>query len=182
MRGGIRAWEGHLAGGVPQTGMTWFPRTTQPEELVALAWVLEEGTRRFYSVVAKVLVDRGVAAIFRGIAKEERKHQRIIADLHERLFVTFGSGSFPHSVLDTDELEQVMEGGMRIEEAIEWARQGSPVEVLQLAVSLETGAYDLSLEMARQMTDESAARVFSRIAREEKDHLKRLSDQLDKSH
>ena len=49
MSGGINAWEGLKAEGVPESGMAYFSDSDRLEELAALAWMLEEGSRRFYA-------------------------------------------------------------------------------------------------------------------------------------
>ena len=48
MQGGINAWKGLVAEGAPESGMAYFSPATKPEELIALAWLLEDGSRNFY--------------------------------------------------------------------------------------------------------------------------------------
>jgi hypothetical protein len=54
MEGGFRAWEGLIAEGAPEAGMAYFTAGGGPEEFIALAWVLEEGSRSFTGVPALV--------------------------------------------------------------------------------------------------------------------------------
>ena len=51
MQGGMRAWEGGVAEGAPEAGTAYFAAAGKPEEFIALAWMLEEGSRRFYAAV-----------------------------------------------------------------------------------------------------------------------------------
>mgnify|MGYP000541343773 CR=1 FL=1 len=55
-----------------------------------------------------------------------------------------------------------------------------PVDVLQLAISLEVQAYDLYSRMAQKSNDESSKALFLKIVNEEKGHIALLSKELDK--
>ena len=72
-----------------------------------------------------------------------------------------------------------MEGGIRVSEALSWARGKGLRETLELAISLEINSYDLYLKMENRMEDKDARRVFARIAQEEKNHLSKLTSLLD---
>ena len=48
MEGGIHAWNGLRATGAPDAGMAYLEPAKRPEELIALAWMLEEGSSKFY--------------------------------------------------------------------------------------------------------------------------------------
>jgi len=54
------------------------------------------------------------------------------------------------------------------------------VEILELAISLETNSYDLYIKMERQIEDKNSKQVFVLLSREEKEHLARLAALLDK--
>jgi hypothetical protein len=51
MQGGINAWKGLVARGAPESGMAYFSPATKPEELIALAWLLGDGSRKFYDAM-----------------------------------------------------------------------------------------------------------------------------------
>jgi hypothetical protein len=53
MEGGIHAWKGLRATGAPDAGMAYFDPAKKPEELIALAWMLEEGSCKFYLEMGK---------------------------------------------------------------------------------------------------------------------------------
>ncbi len=57
MEGGIRAWQGMVAHGIPEAGMAYFSPAANAEELVGLAWSLEEGSKIFYQGVAEHFAD-----------------------------------------------------------------------------------------------------------------------------
>jgi len=69
---------------------------------------------------------------------------------------------------------------MRISKAMEWLKgKGSDV-ALELAISLEANAYDLSVKMSRRMEDEKSRNVFHVLAAEEKIHLEKLGKLLER--
>ena len=53
MEGGLRAWQGMVAHGPPEAGMAFFSPAADAEEIVGLAWALEEGSKLFYQGVAE---------------------------------------------------------------------------------------------------------------------------------
>jgi hypothetical protein len=53
MEGGIHAWKGLRASGPPDAGMAYFDPAKKAEELIALAWMLEEGSCKFCGKMGK---------------------------------------------------------------------------------------------------------------------------------
>ena len=174
--GGIRAWEGLVAEGVPEAGMAYFDAAVKPEEFIALAWILEEGSRRFYSEIPGLISDEETGNLFRDLVTAEEHHKSSLDNLYQA-FTGKGPGSeFPGSVIQIEGSGDMMEGGMRISEALKWAEGKSPEAILELAMSLETNSYDLYIKMRRRMKDDNSQQVFDRIAGEEKNHLERLAE------
>lgn len=181
MEGGIHAWKGLVAEGAPDSGMAYFSPATKPEELMALAWFLEDGSRKFYSELARMLKDQEAKDLYSLLTKAEERHQTSLLKLHEQFSGKVSDPGFPESILPPGkEGGDVMEGGMRVSEALEWAKRKKIVEVLELSLSLETNAYDLYLKMERQMKDEHSAQVFHLLSTEEKQHLERISTLLER--
>jgi len=180
MEGGIRAWEGLVAEGPPEAGMVYFPDTAGAEELIRLAWALEEGSRRFYSELAGLLSDEEGIGIFRHLTAAEEHHKDSLMDLLHNIAGAGSAVDFPESLADSDEAGDVMEGGMRISRALQWA-QGKPLgRVLELAMSLETNSYDLYIKMYRKIGDPRSRNVFGLLAGEEKLHLEKLAALLER--
>ena len=74
MGGGINAWKGLVAEGAPQSGMAHFSPATKPEELIALAWLLEDGSRKFYSELVSTLTDKEAIDLYwETLTPKERK-------------------------------------------------------------------------------------------------------------
>jgi rubrerythrin len=180
MEGGINAWQGLVAEGTPQSGMAYFSPATKPEEWMALAWILEDGSRKFYAELPFLLKDDEAANLYGQLSEAEEHHKAALLHLYnENLDKTSGL-EFPWGLMSDGRQDDVMEGGMRVGEALQWAKGKKTTDVLELSLSLETNAYDLYLTMERRMGEKRAAQVFRLLAGEEKQHLERLSLLLEK--
>jgi rubrerythrin len=180
MEGGIRAWKGLVAEGAPQSGMAYFSPVTKPEELIALAWLLEDGSRKFYSELVATLIDKEAKDLYHQLAKAEEQHQVSLLKLYEEFSGKVPDHRFPDSVIPPGKEGVVMEGGMLVVEALQWAKGKRTTDILELSLSLETNSYDLYLKMERQMKDQRSAHVFNVLSGEEKQHLELLSSMLEK--
>jgi rubrerythrin len=180
MEGGINAWKGLKAEGAPQSGMAHFSPATKPEELIALAWLLEDGSRKFYSGLVSTLMDKEAKDLYLQLATAEESHQASLLKLYEEFSGKGSDPGFPGSVIQLGKEGDVMEGGMVVDEALQWAKGKRTTDILDLSLSLETNAYDLYLKMEHQTKDQRSAQVFNVLSREEKQHLERLSSLLEK--
>jgi rubrerythrin len=180
MQGGIHAWKGLVAEGAPESGMAYFSPATKPEELIALAWLLEDGSRKFYSELASGMKDQEAKNLFKDLFAAEERHQASLLKLYKELSGLTSTSGFPGSVISLEKEGDVMEGGLRLSEVLPWAKGKSVIEILELSVSSETNAYDLYVKMERQMKDQRSAQVFHVLSGEEKQHLERLSSLLER--
>ena len=178
MRGGVKEWEGLIAEGAPESDLTWFAAAGSPEEYLALAWYLEEGTRQFYARLSEELRDREAAALFRELAFAEVRHKEMLVALYEGFAGKPAGGGFPEGVTERP-AEQYMEGGMRVKEALEWIRGRQVRDILELAIGLEAIAYDRYLILRRELGDENSRRVFEILSDEERRHLQKLTRLFD---
>ena len=180
MQGGIHAWKGLVAEGAPESGIAYFSSAAKAEELIALAWWLEDGSRKFYSGLAAVMGDQEAENLFKDLTKAEEHHQTSLLNLYQEFSgLTSGSG-FPGSVMSAEKEGDVMEGGIRVSEAIQWAKGRSVTEILEFSLSSETNSYNLYVKMEHQLKDQRSAQVFHRLSGEEKQHLERLSALFEK--
>jgi rubrerythrin len=180
MKGGINAWEGRVAEGVPEAGMAYFSSAIQPEELLGLAWLLEDGSRKFYAEMVSLSGDKEAVALFQELSKAEEKHQASLAKLYGELWGRPFDPEFPKTVMREESSVERMEGGMLLREALQWAAKKTVNEILELSISLESNAYDLYLKMERKMESENAKKVFEVLSAEEKHHLEQLASLLEK--
>jgi rubrerythrin len=179
LEGGINAWKGLRAEGLPDSGMAYFAPATKPEELIALAWYLEKGSHSFYSELSQGLTDRVAKNLFKELAVAEERHQTTLSGLYQDFAGSASSIGFPESVIPSPEKGEVMEGGMLVKEALDWANGREIKDILDLSISLEANAYDLHLRMKARLEDPRGKEVFTILSHEEKEHLDRLSSLLE---
>ena len=125
-------------------------------------------------------MDQAAKDLFKELAVAEEHHQVSLSRLHQDFMGATPTSGFPESVIPSPEKGEVMEGGMRVSEALEWAGRKPIRDVLELSVSLEANSYDLHLRMKARVEDARSKEVFAVLSREEKDHLDRLSSLLEK--
>ena len=180
MQGGIRAWKGLVAEGAPESGMAYFSSATRAEELITLAWWLEGGSRQFYSDLAAVMRDQEAKNLFKDLTAAEENHQTSLLKLYQDLSGLTSESGFPGSVMSPEKEGDVMEGGIRVSEAIEWAKGKSAAEILEFSFSSEANSYDLYVKMEHQTKDQRSAQIFHLLSGQEKQHLERLNALFEK--
>lgn len=176
MEGGIRAWKGMVASGAPEAGIAYFPLESHPSQLTGLAWVLEDGTGKFYGEVASMMKDLEAAKVFLDLAAAEAGHKERLYAIYLGLSGKREDPKFPGSVISFPSDTDYMEGGVEVGKALDWARARTPEEIVEYALSLEINSYDLHLKMEQRMKDDRSARMFASLAEEEKGHLNRLRE------
>jgi len=160
--------------------MAYFSGKERPEELIALAWSLEEGSRRFYAEVAATLAGQEAAGLFEGLVQAEDHHKAALVGVYREVSGDTSAESIPAAFLAGGAPGAVMEGGIPVEKALDWTRGKGVNDILDLAIALESHAYDLYVKMERAMTGDGAKRVFQVLAAEEKVHLERMAAMLEK--
>lgn len=181
MKGGLRAWSGSFAEGYPEAGMTWFAASLTAEEVIALAWLLEDGTRFFFQEVAQMRDSDETSQLFLHLAAAEKDHGKALLKLFRDVTGRDPGLDFPSGVLRTPPDEKIMEGGMRLAEALSWARGKDAREILELAMSLEITAYDRFIYLRERFFNENVRTIFNLLAAEEKAHLESLTRMFEHS-
>jgi rubrerythrin len=178
MQGGINAWKGLVAEGPPEAGMAYFSSVASVEEMAALAWILEDGNKRFYAGVSQSLSDEKAKKLFTDLVSAEEHHKSSLLKLYLEKTGKEDAGDFPSSVIGDSRGKDVMEGGASVIRSLEWAEGKDLTAILELSMSLEINSYDLYLKMERQSGGEKYSDVFRVLAEEERDHLNRFSSLL----
>ena len=181
MDGGILAWNGLTAQGPPEAGMSYFGEEDRVAELVSLAWSLEEGSRRFYESVAGLVGDEETRRLLGALIGAEEQHKHALFSLATELNPDTPPPLLKAALLSDELSRDTMEGGMRVSKAVAWAKGKGLVSILELLMALETNAYDLYLKMEHKMEGKDASVIFSTLAREEAEHLERLTALFEKS-
>ena len=120
--------------------------------------------------------DEETGKLFNDLVTAEEHHKASLEGLFKAFTEKETGSEFPGSVIRMENSYDIMEGGMRISEALKWAEGKGSAEILELAMSLETNSYDLYIKMRQRMAEDKAQQVFDRIATEEKNHLERMSE------
>ncbi|ABA89513.1 rhodanese homology domain and ferritin-like domain protein [Syntrophotalea carbinolica DSM 2380] len=177
MSGGINAWEGLVAVNEPELGAVWFDPAHTPEDHIAMAWLLEDGTRQFYATLADTRHQAGESEFFGRMAAVEEQHKQSLMNLFSG--IRGSHEDLPAAVLKERGEQTVLEGGVTLDQALKFV-QGKPVqEVLELAISFESNALDRYMLLYAHMSDPKSREVFLRLADQERQHLRQLSDRLD---
>ncbi len=170
MEGGIRAWNGVVAEGLPEAGIAYFKAGTSAADMVSLAWALEESTRQFYAHLAETRPGSEESDLFRALVQAEEHHKETLSGISHRLTTE------PVSRMSDGKERRIMEGGMDLDSAQEWVAGKPLADILDLAIGMEANAYDRYLKMMDASAQADSREVFRTIAGEEKKHLARLAD------
>ena len=174
MERGIHAWKGLRAAGAPEAGMAYFDPAKRPEELIALAWMLEEGSTKFYQEMSKMKAP-GAMALFRELSADEEKHKSSLFKAYEKCISKEPDPGFPRSLVSLEPGVDYLEGGIVLSKALEWAREKDLKEVLEFSISLEVNAIDLYIKMERRVGGKESKEVFQVLSNQERNHLQRLT-------
>ncbi len=180
MSGGINAWDGLVAEGELKMGTAWFASATKAEEYLALAWLLEDGARQFYAELARYFQKIPAGAFFQRLVTAEEAHKETLHTLYFGLSTSSSGDNFPSALLSEAVEETMLEGGLPLAEALRWLPGKTAQQALELAMALEVNAYDRYQVMSRDAVDQEGRQAFEHLAREEKNHLGLLSDELDR--
>lgn len=172
MKGGIDAWNGLVSRAEVDQGLYLIEGDENPEEVISLAYGLEEGALRFYRTLSRQSADGETKGLFEKLSQAEIEHMEKLWQTYEELT----GGRITREAFESDVNTQTMEGGKTADQVLaqypEWISDAH--ETLQLAMSLETDALDLYLRMAQKSQNEEARILFYSLADEEKTHLRRL--------
>jgi len=167
------AWKGLKAEGFPEVAMNYFGSASSTEELIIMAWHLEEGTRKFYTKLLPLFANQEILRLFEDLGKAEQKHKSMLEGLYgeiagKQFEIDYSFGQ--------SEVDQLMEGGVKIQEALDWASAKAEKDIVEFAMALEANAYDRYLTMRRMFDSEDSKRVFNSLSEAEKQHLERLTE------
>jgi len=172
IEGGITAWKGSVATGEYEAGMFLLEGRKTTEELISLAWALEDGTRLFYEKTKELVHDRDAEQVFETLKKAEEKHKTTLLETYMQI----KGMPVTDEYLQKASLAGFMESGISIEEAVAWIKGKDKTlqDTLELCMLVETNSLDLYIKILHEIVDESAKKVFTLLIEEEKTHLSQL--------
>ena len=178
LKGGIAAWQGHAAAGPADMGMVLLKGKETTREVICLAYGLEEGLRKFYSMSSQLTSDAKVVEILAKLAEIEVKHKQRLFNIHLKIDpATVNQEDFENSIPS-----ELVEGGFDLDNLLEQSMPTfiTTARVLDFAMMLEAQAMDLYMRYAEASKDSEVENLFFDMANEEKAHLKSLGELLDK--
>ena len=175
MEGGINAWNGVVAEGMPEESLAFFASARSAGEYVALAWLLEDGTNLFYRSLGEMAAEPEAAALFQELAAAEEHHKALLDELHLRLARTPLDPGALRVAISGPESRRYIEGGISLGEAIHRAEGRKTADILEMSMTLEANAFDRYLFMRQETADPGVKAAFTTLSNEEKRHLERLA-------
>jgi rubrerythrin len=176
--GGIKAWKSKTAVGDPDLGMDLFSGKESAEDILKVAYSLEQGLQEFYVSMERRAEDSRVKSLFSKLSKIEVKHQLSLLNAF--------NGLDQEDPVTREEFEamvakKAMEGGLTTDQYLELFDPdlGSEIEVISLAMSIEAQALDLYQRVGVSLTQPQARDIIHKIADEEKSHLASLGKLMD---
>lgn len=178
LAGGIKAWEGGVTSGLPETGMSLITGEESGAEMLAIVYGMEEGMRTLFERLSERVSDKEASELFRTLSELEVHHKKMIFDLYK----AHGGEIESIEAMDREISPEAIEGGLRVEEVVEAFRPdtSSIEDVLSFAMMLETQALDLFLRYLQRSQDFDTKAVLMELAEQEKSHLKYLGELIDK--
>lgn len=172
IEGGITAWNGLVATGEYDAGMFLLEGRNSTEELISLAWALEDGTSLFYEKTKELIHDRDAEQIFETLKKAEEKHKTTLLET----YIKIKGMPVTDEYLRKASLTGFMESGISIEETVAWIKEKDRTlqDTLELCMLVEANSLDLYIKIFHEIVDENAKKVFTLLIEEEKTHLSEL--------
>ncbi len=180
MEGGILAYNGLVAAGPPEAGVFCFPENMTPEQLVAMAWYIEDGSQRYLDAVKDIAQDQDIKDVFISLTDHKIAHKQSLSRLFQKISGQSAGDDFPTSVLQRPP-HKVMAGCVSVPEAINWSKDKEIADILDLLIGLEANTFDLYLKLGRQVESDRARSVFMELSEEEVRHLGQLASIFEKT-
>lgn len=181
IQGGIHGWEDATASGPVAFHLRFVRGDEPPQEVIGIAYQMEEGLRRFHQEIQSRTFDANLRQLLTQLVKAEESHKRTLLELLEKVAEADQKESgiiVPPPVSDQD----LMEGGLELSEFMR--RNERYLETvagyLDIAMMIETQALDLYLRMANESTNPVTRKVLFHIGDEEKAHLAMLGQFLER--
>jgi rubrerythrin len=179
LAGGIDAWQGLVATGGYTQGMDLLGGVRYAVDILPIALALEEGACLFYSAAGELLDDAEAGELFAALVEAEEGHKGRLVEAC-RVMMPDVQCEIPAG---EEGLKGFMEGAVRIDEALEWARSRKehPAEILDLAMQLEANSLDFYLKVAGRSEFIPVRETLDKLIADEKSHLKWLGSLLEKN-
>lgn len=175
MTGGILAWDGHLLPDTPNLKI--FDLSGSAQDILLHAMELERGAERFYAALSQRYAGVAWAQSLANLAGAEEAHARAIYRFWAEMQTDPPDFATVYAGLAGD----IVEGGFS-GTALVAVLERHPLEpcraTLEMALSIEYSAYDLSRNMAHRFQGQPLEAAFNAIAEAEKEHMRIAAEAL----
>ncbi|WP_163294814.1 rhodanese-like domain-containing protein [Desulfovibrio sp. JC022] len=177
MLGGITAWNGEKAVGLPTQGMHLGTAAKTPLDILRMAYAMELSLGGYYSRRAKAMDQPELIGAFKTLAGLEQTHLDLILRRIREI-----APAADHEDLQHSPAIILFEGGVDEDgfETLFGTTMDTPLGALETALMFEAQAFDLYIRLARDTGDPAAEALFNSLANEEKKHLKTVGNLLSK--
>ena len=177
LKGGIAAWQGQAAAGSEEIGMLLITGDESPQDIVRLAYGLEEGLQKFYAASSRRALDPEVIKVLGRLAEIEVRHKQKLFDLYQ----TIESSKPTIESFEAQVSSELTEGGFDPDKLVESSLPTlkNAADVINFAMMLEAQGMDLYMRYANKSRDPHVKDILFQMAEDEKAHLKRLGELLE---
>ena len=177
LKGGIKAWKGYKAVGSFDMGIERIKGDEGPEDVIILAYGMEEGLREFYVRMSDSVEKTEAKRLFTKLADIEVIHKTSLFTLYTELYGKVED----QRTFEDNIVNDKMEGGFTTEQFINMYSHSleDTEEILSIAMMLETQSLDLYLRLATKLAEQKAKDVLYELSEQEKGHLRLLGELLD---
>ncbi|MGD9949218.1 MAG: rhodanese-like domain-containing protein [Desulfobulbus sp.] len=175
MTGGILAWNGHLLPATPNLKV--FDLEGSEQEILYRAMDLEKGADRFYTALRQRYQAVAWADSLAALAGAEEAHARLIY----KQWAAGATNPPPFDAVYEQLAGNIVEGGYTCA-ALLASLEEQPLEpcrsTLEMALTVEYTAYDLSRNIAHRFQGSPLEEMFNVIAEAEKEHMRLAAQAL----
>ena len=177
LAGGIKAFSGRKATGPKELNLDLVKGDESPAAIITLAYGMEKALQLFYDTLKQQSPDQELQELFGKLAQVEVRHEQRLFEVYSRV----ASGGQDLASFESTIVPQTLEGGFNADEflAANQAHLQTAIQVLDLAMMLETQALDLYLRFANRCKQPQTKEVLYALAGEEKAHLASLGRLLE---
>jgi len=159
-------------------GMVLLKGDESPQDIICLAYGLEEGLRKFYAASTKMAIEPEVVKVLAKLADIEDRHKQKLFDLYK----TIAAADTAIESFEATVSSEWIEGGFHPDKLLQESMPtlGNASDVLNLAMMLEAQGMDLYRRYAEKSQDPRVREILFALADDEKAHLKSLGTLFEK--
>ena len=159
-------------------GMILLKGDETPQDIICLAYGLEEGLRKFYAASTKMAIEPEVVKVLSKLAEIEVRHKQNLFDLYK----TIGAGDTAVESFEATVSSELIEGGFDPDKLLEESMPAfnNASDVLNFAMMLEAQGMDLYRRYAEKSQDPRVREILFTLADDEKAHLNSLGTLFEK--